>query len=69
MKFLSILFILSNFLFAQNVLIINSYSSIFPWTKSQSDAIINGLQKNDDINIFVEFMDTKKIHTYQTSKR
>ncbi|MEA3290531.1 MAG: hypothetical protein U9Q04_10175, partial [Campylobacterota bacterium] len=55
-----VLFILfSSYVFAQNILLINSYSSIFEWTKQQSEAIVSTLQQNKDVKVFVEYMDSK----------
>ena len=47
------------YLFAQNILILNSYSSTLEWTKEQSHTIIDNLQKDKNRHVFVEFMDTK----------
>jgi len=60
-KIFLILVFLSINLLAINVLVLNSYQETLPWTKIQSDNIIQGLKKikNKKINIYVEFMDTK----------
>ena len=53
-------------LFAQNVLILNSYSIKLPWTKSELEGILSTLSK-EDLKIYMEFMDTKVFRP--TSKR
>ena len=49
----------SVFLFAKNILILNSYSIKFPWTKGELEGILKKLNNREDIRIFIEFMDTK----------
>ncbi|MEA3512575.1 MAG: hypothetical protein U9R37_03140 [Campylobacterota bacterium] len=69
MKVLILILIFLSSLYSKNVLVLNSYSSTFEWTKYQSRAIISALKIRDDINIYVEFMDTKKFKpTNQTMK-
>ncbi len=46
-------------LFAKNILIINSYSVKFQWTKTELEGILNGLKDRKDVKIYIEFMDTK----------
>ena len=58
--FVTLIFLSVNLL-AINVLVLNSYQETLPWTKIQSDNIIEGLKKikNKKLKIYVEFMDTK----------
>jgi len=67
-KYIFTIIFFSNILFAKNVLIINSYSSTFEWTKQQSDAIIKTLKSDKDVSIFVEFMDTKVFKPTQSNQ-
>ena len=46
----------------KNVLILNSYHRGFKWTDKQTSAAISTLNKEiDDIEIFVEYLDTKRL--------
>jgi uncharacterized membrane protein len=47
------------FLFAKNVLILNSYSINLSWTKSELEGILEKLNNRSDLKIYTEFMDTK----------
>ncbi|GAX88164.1 conserved hypothetical protein [Lebetimonas natsushimae] len=53
-----IFFFLISFSFATNVLILNSYSVKLKWTRNELQGILEEL-KNKDLNIYIEFMDTK----------
>jgi signal transduction histidine kinase len=46
------------FSFATNILILNSYSIKLEWTRNELQGILEEL-KNQDLNIYIEFMDTK----------
>jgi len=50
---------LATFLFAKNILILNSYSIKLPWTKGELEGILQKLNDRRDLKIFIEFMDTK----------
>ncbi len=55
---------------ASDILILNSYSSTFDWTKKQVDAMIRILENSgEDIEISVEYMDTKQIKPTAEYKR
>ena len=48
----------------KHVLVVNSYHNQFAWTDNQTDAITQALHERfEDIEIYVEFMDTKRIYT------
>jgi len=57
MRYVLILF-LSVFLFAKNILILNSYSVDLEWTQNELKGILTSL-KDDENKKFIEFMDTK----------
>jgi signal transduction histidine kinase len=57
MKKIIFLFLIS-FSFSANILILNSYSIKLKWTRNELEGILNEL-KNKDLNIYIEFMDTK----------
>jgi signal transduction histidine kinase len=57
MKKVIFLFLIS-FSFATNLLILNSYSVKLEWTRNELQGILEEL-KNQDLNIYIEFMDTK----------
>ncbi|AXH15107.1 hypothetical protein CP985_07610 [Malaciobacter mytili LMG 24559] len=59
-KILIVFLFFSSVLFAKNILILNSYHPSFSWTKRQVDAIINTLSLNKNIDIYIEYMDTKR---------
>jgi len=59
MKLLLSMLLISTCIFAKNVLVLNSYSPTSKWTQEQSNSIIETLKSDKNINIFVEFMDTK----------
>jgi len=46
-------------LFSKNILIINSYSVQFPWTKGELEGILRTLKSCKNQHIYIEFMDTK----------
>ncbi len=46
-------------LFSKNILIINSYSVQFPWTKGELEGILKTLKRDKNQHIYIEFMDTK----------
>ena len=49
---------------SHNVLILNSYHKEFTWTDNQVSAAKEVLEKAfDDLEIHVEYMDTKRIYT------
>jgi uncharacterized protein YueI len=53
---------LTTFSFAVNILILNSYSVNFKWTRNELEGILNELKKikeKNNLNIYIEFMDTK----------
>ncbi|QCI28435.1 ABC transporter substrate-binding protein [Caminibacter pacificus] len=58
MRILFLLF-LAVFLFAKNILIINSYSIKLPWTKGELEGILEKINNKQNLKIFIEFMDTK----------
>jgi hypothetical protein len=58
MKKYIFLFLIITFSFATNVLILNSYSVKLKWTSNELEGILNEL-KNRNLNIYIEFMDTK----------
>jgi len=62
LKLLIIFFILTINIYATNILILNSYSISNTWTKGQVNANLKTLKnsKLDNLNIYIEFMDTKK---------
>ncbi|GAB6044689.1 hypothetical protein JCM11957_02870 [Caminibacter profundus] len=43
----------------KNVLILNSYSIKFAWTKTELEGILNQINDRKDLKIYIEFMDTK----------
>lgn len=57
MRLILLLFI-AVFVFSKNILILNSYSVQFPWTKGEVEGILKNL-KNTNNKIYIEFMDTK----------
>jgi len=59
MRAILLIILLSICAFSKNVLILNSYSPTFGWTVDQVSSSMKTLKKNQDINVFVEFMDTK----------
>ena len=46
-------------LYSKNVLIINSYSMKLLWTKEELEGIFSVLKDKPNINLYIEFMDTK----------
>ncbi len=58
MRVILIFLFLIKILFAVDVLILNSYSVQFPWTKGEVEGILKNL-KNRHLKIYIEFMDTK----------
>jgi len=58
MRFLLIFFAI--FLFAKNVLIINSYSPALIVTANELKGILSELNKREDLKEYIEFMDTKQ---------
>ncbi len=50
---------LSVVMFAKNILILNSYSVQFPWTKGELEGILQNFKHKKDIKLYIEFMDTK----------
>ena len=59
MKLLICMLLICTSLFSKNVLILNSYSPSSKWTAEQSSSILSTLKTDKNINLFVEFMDTK----------
>ncbi|MCK5110934.1 MAG: HAMP domain-containing histidine kinase [Arcobacteraceae bacterium] len=59
MKKILLIISFNAYIFANNILIINSYSSTLKWTQQQSESIIKTLNQKKDMQIFVEFMNTK----------
>jgi two-component system sensor histidine kinase/response regulator len=51
--------LVSGLLYSKSILILNSYSATFAWTKEQYSAIVDALKEERDLDLFVEFMDTK----------
>ncbi|MEA3352993.1 MAG: ATP-binding protein [Campylobacterota bacterium] len=69
MKKVVVFLLFYGYVFAQNVLLINSYSSTLEWTKAQSESIVSVLSAKKDVKLFVEYMDTKILKpTYQTEE-
>jgi len=58
MKYILIL-MFQLYVYASDILVLNSYSSTLKWTNEQSNSILDTLDK-DKNNIYVEYMDTKK---------
>ena len=52
-------FFFTIFAFSKNILLLNSYSSTFDWTREQTSVIINTLEEQPNTKLFVEYMDTK----------
>ena len=59
MRKIILFFVFISFLFAKNVLILNSYSINLSWTKSELEGIFEKLNNRNDLKIYTEFMDTK----------
>ncbi|MEA3384679.1 MAG: HAMP domain-containing sensor histidine kinase [Campylobacterota bacterium] len=59
MKKLFIIILFSIFIYANDILVLNSYSPSLQWTQEQSSTIVKNLLKNNELKIYVEFMDTK----------
>ncbi|AXH09840.1 hypothetical protein CP960_07475 [Malaciobacter halophilus] len=60
-KLLLLFFVCNSFLYSKNILILNSYHPSFSWTKKQVDGIVNTLTSSKkDIDIYIEYMDTKR---------
>ncbi len=57
MKYL-VVFLFTVFVFSKNILILNSYSVQFPWTRGEVEGILKNL-KDKNLKIYIEFMDTK----------
>jgi len=68
MKIILIFIVLSLSLFAKNILILNSYSSMFQWTMDQSHTINNELKKQKNLHIYTEYMDTKRFKPNQRNQ-
>ncbi len=58
MRFL--LIFITTFLFAKNILIINSYSPALVITSEQFEGVLSVLNNRNDITKYIEFMDTKQ---------
>ena len=54
-----IIWIWISLLFSKNILIVNSYSVQFPWTKGELEGILKTLKTDKNQHIYIEFMDTK----------
>jgi len=59
MRLISIILLFSLSLFAKNILILNSYSIQFTWTKGELEGILGELQEHKHLKKYIEFMDTK----------
>lgn len=60
-KKLLLLFLFVTLFIFKNILILNSYHPSFSWTKKQVDGIVNTLTSSKkDIDIYIEYMDTKR---------
>ncbi len=59
-KVLVVFFFFTSILFAKNILILNSYHPSFSWTKRQVDGIIHTLSSHKNLDIYIEYMDTKR---------
>ena len=54
----SVLFITN--LFSVNILILNSYSPLIEWTAIQTHTLIKKFQTDNNIDLYIEYMNTKK---------
>ena len=57
MKYI-LFFVITVFALSKNILILNSYSVQFPWTRGEVEGILKNL-KDKNLKIYIEFMDTK----------
>ncbi len=60
MKKTIVLLFFTVFLFAKNILVINSYSVRLKWTREEMKGILNRLEGKKNIKLYIDFMDTKQ---------